>query len=59
MRKVIDKDIRMLTCVESMLDKMEYAESAEDPDVAYINIDHIKLMFKNGEYTSWSLLSPN
>lgn len=49
-RNKIDRDIRMLECIESMYKKMEYEVSCEDPNVSYISIDGIRLIFEDGVY---------
>lgn len=49
----IDRDIRMLECIESMHKKMEYEVSCEDPNVSYISIDGLRLIFENGVYMGW------
>lgn len=52
-QKNIDRDIRMLECIESMHKKMEYEVSCEDPNVSYISIDGLRLIFENGTYKGW------
>lgn len=49
-REAIDRDIRMLECIESMHKNMEYEVSCEDPDVSYISIDGLRLIFESGVY---------
>lgn len=49
-RETIDRDIRMLECIESMHKNMEYEVSCENPDVSYISIDGLRLIFENGVY---------
>lgn len=51
--KNIERDIQMLECIESMHKNMEYEVSCEDPDVSYISIDGIRLIFENGVYKGW------
>lgn len=49
-RNKIDRDIRMLECIDNMHKKMEYKVSCEDPNVSYISIDGLRLVFENGVY---------
>lgn len=52
-REAIDRDIRMLECIESMHKNMEYEVSCEDPDVSYISIDGLRLIFNDGKFKGW------
>lgn len=52
-RNKIDRDIRMLECIENIHKKMEYEISCEDPNVSYISIDGLRLIFENGVYKGW------
>lgn len=49
-RNEIDRDIRMLECIENMHKRMEYKVSCEDPNISYISIDGLRLIFENGVY---------
>lgn len=51
--KLDSKDIRMLSCIEDMLSKMEYSVSEKDPKISYISIDDIDLVFEDGKYKTW------
>lgn len=55
-RKNINRDARMLECIDNMHSKMEYEVSREDPNVSYISIDGVRLIFENGEYKGWLIL---